>query len=129
VNQKVALAMLAKLGCSSADAVADGIEVLDSLQRIPYSLILMDYQMPEMDGLEATRIIRKRELDSGQACPWNAPVYIIALTASAMQGDREKCLSVGMNDYVSKPVRPGELLAALERWAAAVKAQRPVSNA
>ncbi|MEZ0217643.1 MAG: response regulator, partial [Rariglobus sp.] len=128
VNQKVALAMLAKLG-SSADAVADGIEVLDSLQRIPYSLILMDYQMPEMDGLEATRIIRKRELDSGQACPWNAPVYIIALTASAMQGDREKCLSVGMNDYVSKPVRPGELQAALERWAATVKSQRPASSA
>ncbi len=128
VNQKVALAMLAKLHCS-ADAVADGIEVLDSLQRIPYSLILMDYQMPEMDGIEATRIIRKRELDSGQACPWNAPVYIIALTASAMQGDREKCLSVGMNDYVSKPVRPGELQAALERWAASLKTQRPVGNA
>ncbi len=128
VNQKVALAILAKLGCS-ADAVADGIEVLDSLQRIPYPLILMDYQMPEMDGLEATRIIRKRELDSGQACPWPAPVYIIALTASAMQGDREKCLSVGMNDYVSKPVRPAELQAALERWAATLKTQRPVSNA
>ncbi|MFA6960988.1 MAG: response regulator [Opitutaceae bacterium] len=128
VNQKVALAILTKFGCS-ADAVADGIEVLDSLQRIPYPMILMDYQMPEMDGLEATRIIRKRELDSGQACPWNAPVYIIALTASAMQGDREKCLAVGMDDYVSKPVRPGELLAALERWAVTLKNQRPASNA
>ncbi|HEY9250533.1 MAG TPA: response regulator [Rariglobus sp.] len=126
VNQKVALAMLAKLG-GSADAVADGIEVLDSLQHIPYPLILMDYQMPEMDGLETTRIIRKRELDSGPACPWPAPVYIIALTASAMQGDREKCLAVGMNDYVSKPVRPGELQAALERWAASLKASRATS--
>jgi len=117
VNQKVALAMLAKIGCS-ADAVADGIEVLDALQRIPYSLILMDYQMPEMDGLEATRIIRKRERDSGPTCTWKPPVYIIALTASAMQGDRDQCLAVGMNDYVSKPVRTGDLQAALERWSA-----------
>ncbi len=69
-----------------------------------------------MDGFETTRIIRKRELDSGQACPWPSPVYIIALTASAMQGDREQCLAVGMDDYVSKPVLPGELQAALEHW-------------
>jgi CheY-like chemotaxis protein len=115
VNQKVALALLKKLGCT-ADAVADGIEVLEALQRIPYTLIFMDCQMPEMDGLEATRLIRKRELDSGQACPWKPPVHIIALTASAMQGDREKFLAAGMNDYVSKPVRLGELQAALERW-------------
>ena len=117
VNQKVALALLKKLGCS-ADAVADGIEVLEVLQRIPYALIFMDCQMPEMDGLEATRLIRKRELDTGQPCPWKPPVYIIALTASAMQGDREKFLAAGMNDYVSKPVRLGELQAALERWQA-----------
>jgi signal transduction histidine kinase/AmiR/NasT family two-component response regulator len=117
VNQKVALALLKKLGCS-ADAVADGIEVLEALQRIPYAMIFMDCQMPEMDGLEATRLIRKRELDTGQPCPWKLPVYIIALTASAMQGDREKFLAAGMNDYVSKPVRLGELQAALERWQA-----------
>jgi CheY-like chemotaxis protein len=117
VNQKVALALLKRLDCS-ADAVADGIEVIEALQRIPYTLILMDCQMPEMDGFEATRLIRKRELDTGQACPWKAPVHIIALTASAMQGDREKCLAVGMDDYVSKPVRLGELQAALERWQA-----------
>ena len=121
INQKVALAMLKKLGCS-ADAVGDGIEVLETLQQIPYSLILMDYQMPEMDGFEATRLIRKREFDSGQACPWKAPVYIIALTASAMQGDRERCLEIGMNDYVSKPVRLGELHAALEQWHASSNA-------
>jgi signal transduction histidine kinase/AmiR/NasT family two-component response regulator len=117
VNQKVGLALLKKLGCS-ADAVADGIEVLESLQRIPYTLIFMDCQMPEMDGFEATRLIRKRELDTSQACPWKPPVYIIALTASSIQGDREKCLAAGMNDYVSKPVRLGELHAALERWQA-----------
>jgi signal transduction histidine kinase/AmiR/NasT family two-component response regulator len=119
VNQKVALALLKKLGCS-ADAVADGSEVLEALQRIPYTLVFMDCQMPEMDGFEATRLIRKRELDTRQPCPWKSPVHIIALTASAMQGDREKCLSVGMNDYVSKPVRLGEIQAALERWQASL---------
>jgi two-component system sensor histidine kinase/response regulator len=115
VNQKVALAMLRKLGCS-ADAVGDGVEVLEALQRIPYTLIFMDCQMPEMDGLEATRLIRKRENDTGHICPWKSPIYIVALTASAMQGDREKCLAIGMDDYLSKPIRLGELQAALERW-------------
>jgi two-component system, sensor histidine kinase and response regulator len=117
VNQKVALAMLKKIGCS-ADSVGDGVEVLEMLQKIPYKLIFMDCHMPEMDGFETTRIIRKRELDPGQTCPWEAPVYIIALTASAMQGDREKCLAVGMDDFVSKPVRLVALRAALERWQA-----------
>jgi signal transduction histidine kinase/CheY-like chemotaxis protein len=117
VNQKVALALLKKLGCT-ADAVGSGSEVLVALQRIPYALIFMDCQMPDMDGLEATRLIRKRELATGPACPWKSPVHIIALTASAMQGDRENCLAVGMDDYISKPVRLGELQAALERWQA-----------
>ena len=117
VNQKVALGWLQKFGCS-VDAVGNGIEVLEALQRIPYTLIFMDCQMPEMDGVEATRLIRKRERDTGQVCPWESPVYIIALTASVMQGDREACLAVGMNDYVGKPVRLGELQAALERWQA-----------
>jgi signal transduction histidine kinase/CheY-like chemotaxis protein len=115
VNQKVALGLLKKCGCS-ADAVGNGLEVLSALQRIPYRLIFMDCQMPEMDGFEATRLIRKRELDTGQACPWQSPVHIIALTAGAMQGDREECLAAGMNDYISKPMRPAELQAALERW-------------
>jgi len=126
VNQKVALALLKKLGCS-AEAVGNGIEALQALQRVPYPLVFMDCQMPEMDGFEATRLIRRRERDAGQACPWLAPVHIIALTASAMQGDREKCLAAGMNDYVPKPVRLGELQAALERWQAA-KAAQPVTT-
>ena len=117
VNQKVALALLKKLGCS-ADAVGNGIEALQALPRIPYALIFMDCQMPEMDGFEATRLIRKRELGTGRACPWTSPVYIIALTAGTMPGDREKCLAAGMNDYVSKPVRLADLQAALERWQA-----------
>jgi CheY-like chemotaxis protein len=117
VNQKVALGLLKKIGCT-ADAVGDGIEVIEALRRIPYALIFMDCQMPEMDGFEATRLIRRREVDPGQACPWKSPVHIIALTASAMQGDREKCLAAGMDDYITKPVRLGELQAALERWQA-----------
>jgi two-component system, sensor histidine kinase and response regulator len=117
VNQKVALAMLKKFGCS-ADAVGNGLEALEAIQRIPYCMIFMDCHMPEMDGFEATRLIRKRELESGHACPWRSPIHIIALTASAMRGDREKCLAVGMNDYVTKPVSLAELQAALERWEA-----------
>jgi CheY-like chemotaxis protein len=82
----------------------------------------MDCQMPEMDGFEATRLIRERERDP--SCPWRAPVHIIALTANAMQGDRERCLATGMDDYLSKPVRFPELQEAMERWRIA----RPSSN-
>ncbi|SDS38471.1 response regulator [Opitutus sp. GAS368] len=116
VNQKVALGQLKKFGCA-AEAVANGQEVLEALQRYPYPLVFMDIQMPEMDGYEATRAIRQRERDTtGQPCPWTPPLYIVALTANAMQGDREKCLAVGMNDYISKPVRATDMLEALERW-------------
>ena len=96
--------------------MANGHEVLEALLRIPYDFILMDCQMPEMDGYEATRAIREREQSLEQPCPWRSPVYIIAMTANAMQGDREKCLAVGMDDYLSKPVRGPELQAMLERW-------------
>ena len=119
VNQKISLALLRKLGCS-ADAVSNGIEVIEALQRIPYSLIFMDCQMPEMDGFEATRLIRKREIESGEACPWKVPVHIVALTAGAMQSDRETCFAAGMVDFVSKPVRLPEMQRALERWSIAV---------
>jgi two-component system, sensor histidine kinase and response regulator len=114
VNQKVALGQLRKLRYR-ADSVANGLEVLAALQLAPYDIILMDCQMPEMDGYEATRAIRKHEQSLGEDCPWKSPVYIIAMTANAMQGDREKCLAMGMDDYISKPVRPPELQAALER--------------
>ncbi|MEY2555772.1 MAG: hypothetical protein QOF93_916, partial [Verrucomicrobiota bacterium] len=114
VNQQVALGLLQKLG-HRADAVADGTEVLEALNRIRYNVVFMDCQMPLLDGYETTRRIRKLEQKRTTPFDWKAPVHIIAMTANAMEGDREKCLAAGMNDYLSKPVRPNELKAALDR--------------
>ncbi len=109
-NQQVALGLLKKLGLR-ADAVANGAEVLEALERIPYNLVLMDVQMPEMDGLEATRRIRNSVFSAN-----NGKIPIVAMTAHAMQGDEERCLSAGMNDYVSKPVAPQALARVLQKW-------------
>jgi PAS domain S-box-containing protein len=109
-NQQVALGILKKLGLS-ADSVANGREALDALKSLPYDLVLMDVQMPEMDGLEATRQIRNPR----SAIP-NRSIPIIAMTAHAMQGDKEKCLEAGMDDYVVKPVSPRALAEAMEKW-------------
>jgi CheY-like chemotaxis protein len=109
VNQKVAVKMLERLGYR-ADVAADGKEAVESLSRIPYAAVLMDVQMPEMGGYEATAEIRKRERSRNHHTP------VIAMTANAMQGDREEALKAGMDDYVSKPVKPEELGAVLERW-------------
>ncbi|MFP4122194.1 MAG: PAS domain S-box protein [Coleofasciculus sp.] len=109
VNQKVARQMLQRLGYR-ADVANNGQEALESLRRKSYQVVFMDVQMPEMDGLEATRRIRT---EWSLACqPW-----IIAMTAHAMQGDREQCLQVGMNDYISKPIRPEALVQALTTYA------------
>jgi PAS domain S-box-containing protein len=109
VNQKVALLILKKIGYR-ADVVANGLEVLTALRRQPYDIVLMDIQMPEMDGLEATQIIHQE---------WNVfeRPYIIAMTANAMQGDKEICLSAGMDDYISKPVKIEDVFQALSRYA------------
>src|SRR5258708_790109 len=117
VNQKVALGQSRKLGCT-ADIAANGLEVLAALPLLPYDVIFMDCQMPEMDGYEASRSIRRQEHDANHFCRWKSPIYIIAMTANAMQGDREKCIAAGMDDYISKPVRMVELQEALERYAA-----------
>jgi PAS domain S-box-containing protein len=104
VNQKLALKLLEQMGYRT-DVAKSGAEVLQALKQQSYDLILMDVQMPEMDGLEATRRIRAQGLK----------VHIVAMTANAMQGDREMCLAAGMNDYVSKPIQVQELQAALEK--------------
>jgi PAS domain S-box-containing protein len=108
VNQKVALGLLSKLGYR-ADAVGNGLEAVHAMNMVPYDLVLMDCHMPEMDGFEATRAIRAMGCGS-------AVVPIIALTASAMPGDRERCLAAGMSDYLTKPMDLGRLSASLAHW-------------
>ena len=110
INQQVAVGSLKKLGVQS-DAVADGVEAVKSLQTLPYDLVLMDIQMPEMDGYEATRRVRDPETNV-----LNSEIPIIAMTAHAMRGDKEKCLAVGMNDYISKPIDIDALVLVLQRW-------------
>ena len=104
-SQKLALQMLKKLGYK-ADTVANGIEALQALERQHYDVVLMDVKMPEMDGLEATRIIRQR---------WPDGPKIIAITAYALEGDREKCLEAGMDDYISKPINKEDLARTLQK--------------
>jgi PAS domain S-box-containing protein len=110
VNQKVALAMLKKLGYSRVDCALNGEEALNAVQQHHYALVLMDCQMPKMDGYEATRQIRRLENERYQALP------IVALTAHTMKGDDDKCFAAGMNDYLSKPVRVDDLQQKLEKW-------------
>src|ERR1043165_592381 len=104
VNQKLALRILEQMGYR-ADVASNGMEAVESIERQIYDVILMDVQMPEMDGLDATREIRKL-VNAAQP-------HIIAMTANAMEGDRELCLAAGMNDYISKPIRVNELVEAL----------------
>jgi two-component system sensor histidine kinase/response regulator len=109
-NQKLAIVLLQKAGYS-VDAVDTGVKALERVQIDHYSVVLMDVQMPEMDGFEATRQIRVWEQSNGQHIP------IIAMTAHAMAGDRDRCIEAGMDDYISKPLEPRVLLSALDRWA------------
>ena len=108
VNQRITLRLLEKLGLA-VDAVANGREAVDAVSKKNYGLILMDCQMPEMDGFEATAVIRNRERN-------NRHTPICALTANAMEGDRERCLAAGMDDYIAKPVSVEKLQEAIDRW-------------
>ena len=108
INQTVATEMLRKLGCR-VDVAGNGKEAVDMVQTFPYDLVFMDCQMPEMDGYEATAEIRRTEGTERH-------IPIIAMTANAMQGDRERCLEAGMDDYVSKPVRMEHLTEVLSQY-------------
>lgn len=107
INQKVIERMVQKLGYR-VDLVANGIEAIQALDRFQYALVFMDCQMPEMDGFEACREIRRR--------PSEIRIPIVAITANAMKGDRERCLAAGMDDYVSKPFKQEDLRRVIERW-------------
>jgi len=113
-NQMIALKLLAKLGYQ-ADCALNGVEVLKLIEQKSYDLILMDLQMPEMDGLETTRQIRQMESARGVSNLTNQ-IKIVAMTANVMNEDRENCLKVGMNDFISKPVRSEEIAKTLKRW-------------
>jgi CheY-like chemotaxis protein/HPt (histidine-containing phosphotransfer) domain-containing protein len=114
VNQEVATMMLASLGCDFV-VVASGQRAIDAVARERFDLVLMDCQMPEVDGLEATARIRAQEAESAESGRARH-IPIIALTANAMEGDRERCLQAGMDDYLGKPFSREELARAIERW-------------
>jgi CheY-like chemotaxis protein len=101
-----------------ADVSDNGLGALEMLKSRHYDLIFMDVQMPGLDGLETTRIIRRRQQTRSDLADPVSPIVIVAMTAAAMSGDREKCLAAGMDDYLSKPVRPEELRNVIERWGA-----------
>jgi CheY-like chemotaxis protein len=111
--------MLEELGYE-ADLATDGREALEAIERGAYAAVLLDCQMPEMDGFQMAAELRRREAQSGRS-----PVPVIAMTASAMLADRERCLASGMNDHLAKPVRIAELSAKLERWVAASGEEQP----
>jgi CheY-like chemotaxis protein/HPt (histidine-containing phosphotransfer) domain-containing protein len=126
INQKVAMRLLKQMGYWP-DMAANGLEAIEALNRKRYDIVFMDVQMPELDGLEATRRIRAMERDPSSPLSGKHQT-IIAMTANAMQGDREKCLDSGMNDYIAKPVRPENLQAAIMHWGALLKGQAIVTR-
>jgi signal transduction histidine kinase/HPt (histidine-containing phosphotransfer) domain-containing protein len=114
INQKVAARILQQFGYKP-DITANGREALDAMDKKRYDIVFMDVMMPEMDGLEATQEIRRRQ-KAGTLENYQSPI-IIAMTAQAMQGDREKCLAAGMDDYLAKPIRPGDVRMMVDKWA------------
>jgi signal transduction histidine kinase/HPt (histidine-containing phosphotransfer) domain-containing protein len=129
INLKVAVRILQQLGYQP-EVAANGREALESIGRRPCDLVFMDVMMPELDGLEATRLIRKRQM-SGEHRHFQSRIIVCAMTAHAMQGDREKCLAAGMDDYLAKPIRPKDVRDMIEKWAGkvAVDSSRPRETA
>ena len=133
INQKVAVRILQQLGYTT-EVAGNGREALDMLDQKPFDFIFMDVMMPEMDGLEATRVLRKRQMAGGHA-HYQSRIVICAMTAHAMTGDREKCIASGMDDYLAKPVRPKDVRDMLERWGGKIMsggakpaAEKPAEN-
>jgi CheY-like chemotaxis protein len=124
VNQKVSQRVLQQLGYK-ADVANNGLDALEMLKSRHYDLIFMDVQMPGLDGLETTRVIRSRQQTQSDLVNPGSPIVIVAMTASAMAGDRERCLAAGMDDYLSKPVRPDDIRKVIERWGATVHPDIP----
>ncbi len=120
VNQLVAVKILEKLGYK-ADVAVNGAEAIEFLSKIAYDIVFMDCQMPVMDGYDASRAIR-----SGKGNVLNSKVTIIAMTANALKGDKEKCIESGMDDYISKPVTPGMLSEMVEKWVSAVSEKEEI---
>jgi len=126
INQKVATRLLQQMGYQP-DLAGNGLEALTATERKKYDMIFMDVQMPEMDGLEATRIIRERQHEKSRYPNYDHQIIIVAMTANAMPGDRDKCISAGMDDYLAKPVRPQDIRSVVERWASAAKTNAPTA--
>lgn len=108
INQKVILGRLKKIEIE-ADIANDGKEAIEAIAKCDYDLVFMDCHMPEMDGYEATKLIRQSEGNEEH-------ITLVAMTANAMEGDKEKCIAVGMDDYISKPIKPALLQDCLQRW-------------
>jgi CheY-like chemotaxis protein len=118
INAKLATALLERMGCT-VDVASDGLETLEALSRAGYDLVLMDCQMPEMDGYQATAQLRLREKATGAHLP------VVALTANALAEERQRCLDAGMDDYLAKPVKLADLAAAITRW---IQVPKPVAT-
>jgi CheY-like chemotaxis protein len=127
INQKVAMRLLQQMGYR-ADQAANGLEALAALNTQAYDLVFMDVMMPEMGGFEATRVIRERQRQPSAYPTYKSPIIIVAMTANAMQGDREQCLAAGMDDYIAKPVRLEDVRGIVERWGATAGRSEPAET-
>jgi signal transduction histidine kinase/DNA-binding response OmpR family regulator len=125
INQRVAVRILQQLGYQP-EVAGNGREALNALDGKPFDFILMDVMMPELDGMEATRLLRKRQANPAYK-NYQSRIVVVAVTAHAMQGDREKCLASGMDDYLSKPVRPKDVREMIEKWGRKIATPAPAT--